>query len=111
MVRPMRHHDHEHDHEHEHGRGGPGRGRGPRGERDVFFVRGGPMFDRPVPPPWVGRRMRRGGMRIALLGALVTGPAHGYELMGRLEERSGGRWRPSPGSVYPTLQALEDEGL
>ena len=36
---------------------------------------------------------------------------HGYELIGELEERTGGRWRPSPGSVYPTLAQLEDEGL
>ena len=55
--------------------------------------------------------MRRGDIRMALLGALVDGPAHGYELIGRLEARSGGLWRPSAGSVYPTLQLLEDEGL
>jgi len=36
---------------------------------------------------------------------------HGYQIMQRLEERSGGAWRPSPGSVYPTLQLLEDQGL
>jgi DNA-binding PadR family transcriptional regulator len=36
---------------------------------------------------------------------------HGYDLIRELEERSGGMWRPSPGSVYPTLQLLEDEGL
>jgi DNA-binding PadR family transcriptional regulator len=58
-----------------------------------------------------GPRLRRGDMRWALLEALEQGPAHGYELMTRLEERSGGVWRPSPGSVYPTLQMLEDEGL
>lgn len=46
-----------------------------------------------------------------LLAGLLDGPAHGYELMRRLEERSDGRWRPSPGSVYPMLQQLEDEGL
>jgi DNA-binding PadR family transcriptional regulator len=76
-------------------------------------------------PPWVtgewggergswrgaGRRMRRGDIRTALLSALTDGPAHGYELIGRLEEKSGGMWRPSPGSVYPTLQLFEDEGL
>jgi DNA-binding PadR family transcriptional regulator len=45
------------------------------------------------------------------LAGLLDGPAHGYELMGRLEEHSGGRWRPSPGSVYPQLQQLQDEGL
>jgi len=55
--------------------------------------------------------MRRGDIRTALLGALTDGPAHGYELIGRLEEKSGGTWRPSPGSVYPTLQLFEDEGL
>jgi len=63
---------------------------------------------------WRGRgsrRMRRGDIRTALLVALQDGPAHGYELIGRLEEKSGGVWRPSPGSVYPTLQLFEDEGL
>ncbi|HEV3213879.1 MAG TPA: PadR family transcriptional regulator [Acidimicrobiales bacterium] len=62
---------------------------------------------------WGGgrRRMRRGDVRTAILLALGDGPANGYEVMGRLEERSGGIWRPSPGSVYPTLQMLEDEGL
>ena len=43
-----------------------------------------------------------------LLMALLDGPAHGYEVIRRLEERSGGQWRPSPGSVYPALQLLED---
>ena len=56
-------------------------------------------------------RTRRGDIRRALLSALREGPAHGYEIMQRLESRSGGIWRPSPGSVYPTLQMLEDEGL
>jgi DNA-binding PadR family transcriptional regulator len=46
-----------------------------------------------------------------LLTALLDGPAHGYELMDRLEAVSGGNWRPSPGSVYPLLQAFEDQGL
>ena len=55
--------------------------------------------------------MRRGDIRKAVLSTLADGPAHGYEVMRRLEERSGGIWRPSPGSVYPTLQMLEDEGL
>ena len=62
---------------------------------------------------WGGgrRRMRRGDIRRAILSALKDGPGHGYEVMRRLETRSGGIWRPSPGSVYPTLQMLEDEGL
>ena len=58
-----------------------------------------------------GRRMRRGAIRTAILLALREEPAHGYEVMRRLEEMSGGLWRPSPGSVYPHLQMLEDEGL
>lgn len=75
--------------------GGPRRGPGGR--------RGG--------HPHGGGRMRRGMTRALLLAGLVDGPAHGYELMDRLEEKTGGRWRPSPGSVYPTLTALEEEGL
>jgi DNA-binding PadR family transcriptional regulator len=55
--------------------------------------------------------MERGMVRELVLAALVEGPAHGYELMGRLEAATGGRWRPSPGSVYPLLQLLEDQGL
>ena len=58
-----------------------------------------------------GRRMRRGAIRTAILLALREEPAHGYEVMRRLEEMSGGLWRPSPGSIYPQLQMLEDEGL
>jgi DNA-binding PadR family transcriptional regulator len=53
----------------------------------------------------------KGNVRGLLLAALLAGPSHGYELMRRLEELAGGRWRPSPGSVYPLLQLLEDEGL
>lgn len=86
-----------------HGRGG-GHDRGPR--REHFGETG-----HEGPPPWVARRMRRGDIRTAMLAALQDGPGHGYELMARLGERSGGRWRPSPGSVYPMLQALQDEGL
>ncbi len=56
-------------------------------------------------------RGKQGNVRGLLLAALLDGPAHGYELMRRLEEQAGGRWRPSPGSVYPLLQLLEDEGL
>jgi DNA-binding PadR family transcriptional regulator len=60
---------------------------------------------------WSGGRVPKGNVRGLLLAALLDGPAHGYELMRRLEEQAGGRWRPSPGSVYPLLQVLEDEGL
>ena len=55
--------------------------------------------------------MRRGDVRSALLIALQDGPGHGYELIQALEAKTEGRWRPSPGSVYPTLQLLDDEGL
>jgi DNA-binding PadR family transcriptional regulator len=57
------------------------------------------------------QRARRGAIRGAVLRLLADRPMHGYELIGELEERTGGRWRPSPGSVYPTLAQLEDEGL
>ena len=63
-------------------------------------------------PPWSGgHRARRGDVRTALLSLLSDKPMHGYDLIRELEQRSGGAWRPSPGSIYPTLQLLEDEGL
>jgi len=55
--------------------------------------------------------MRRGDVRVALLIALLDGPGHGYELIQALETKAEGRWRPSPGSVYPTLQMLEEGGF
>jgi DNA-binding PadR family transcriptional regulator len=55
--------------------------------------------------------MRRGDIRRVILAALRDTPAHGYEVMRRLEAMGGGLWRPSPGSVYPHLQMLEDEGM
>lgn len=66
------------------------------------------------PPHRGGRRgpgARRGAIRAAALLLLSDGALNGYQLMQELEERSGGIWRPSPGSVYPTLSQLEDEGL
>ena len=68
-----------------------GGGHGGRGPRRGFF--------------------RQGEVRLALLSLLGDGPAHGYELMKRLEERSGGMYQASAGTVYPVLQQLEDEGL
>jgi DNA-binding PadR family transcriptional regulator len=50
-------------------------------------------------------------MRVAALDLLAERPMHGYEIIQELESRSGGVWKPSPGSVYPTLQLLQDEGL
>jgi len=100
------HHDHEHDSPagHRGGHHGSGHDRGPQGGGRGRWggERGG----------WGGgRRMRRGDIRRAILNALQDGPAHGYAVMRRLEEMSGGLWRPSPGSVYPHLQMLEDEGM
>jgi DNA-binding PadR family transcriptional regulator len=56
-------------------------------------------------------RVRRGDVRSAILALLDDRSMHGYEMITELEERTGGRWRPSAGSIYPTLQLLEDEGL
>jgi DNA-binding PadR family transcriptional regulator len=56
-------------------------------------------------------RARRGAIKGSVLRLLAERPMHGYELITEFEERTGGRWRPSPGSVYPTLAQLEDEGL
>ena len=58
-----------------------------------------------------GGRMGRGDVRAAVLALLAEKPMHGYQLIHEIEERSGGSWKPSPGSVYPTLQLLADEGL
>ncbi|MGC4109958.1 MAG: PadR family transcriptional regulator [Nocardioides sp.] len=90
--------------------GGPG-GRGGRGGR------GGP-------PPWLvglfglaqqerarGPRVRRGDVRVAILAVLADGPLNGYQVIQAISERTDGAWRPSPGSVYPTISQLEDEGL
>jgi len=58
-----------------------------------------------------GRSVRRGNVRFAILSVLQDGPMHGYQIITELETRTRGVWRPSAGSVYPTLQLLEDEGL
>jgi DNA-binding PadR family transcriptional regulator len=85
---------------------GHGRHRGgPRGF-------GGPFgFGGPGGPFGRGGRARRGDVRAALLTLLAEEPRNGYQLMQEIERRSEGVWRPSPGSVYPALQQLEDEGL
>ncbi len=58
-----------------------------------------------------GQRARRGALRAAVLTLLDERPMHGYELITELEARSGGRWRPSPGAIYPALERLEEAGL
>ena len=103
-------------------------------EKDVIFFRHGPGEHGPGPGgPWGGgpgdmftmrlpgppgfrgmrrgRRIRRGDVRAAILLLVEEQPRNGYQIMQELESRSGGVWRPSPGSVYPALQQLEDEGL
>jgi DNA-binding PadR family transcriptional regulator len=74
---------------------------------------GGPMFGPPwgPPPRWRGPKARRGDVRAAILAVLAEQPMNGYQLIQEIAERSGGAWKPSPGSIYPTLQQLEDEGL
>lgn len=76
-------------------RGGPRRGGGPAGHR------------------YHGRRGRapRGDVRLAILQLLTEEPMHGYQLMQAIGDRSGGRWTPSPGAIYPAINLLEDEGL
>jgi DNA-binding PadR family transcriptional regulator len=76
----------------------------------------------PMPPgfgPWFGEhgrgmrgpRAKRGDVRAAALALLAEEPMNGYQIIQEISERSDGVWRPSPGSVYPALQQLEDEGL
>ncbi|WP_288871784.1 PadR family transcriptional regulator [uncultured Microbacterium sp.] len=61
--------------------------------------------------PSGGSRMARGDVRTAVLSLLAERPMHGYQIINEIAERSGGTWKPSAGSVYPTLQLLADEGL
>lgn len=58
-----------------------------------------------------GTRVGRGDVRAAVLALLAEQPMHGYQIIREIDERSGGSWKPSAGSVYPTLQLLSDEGL
>jgi DNA-binding PadR family transcriptional regulator len=94
------------------------------GDHDMPFLIGtgfgpgfGPGFGFGFAGPRGGRRRgrpgrgRRGDVRAAILVLLGERPMHGYEMIQEIAERSNGIWRPSPGSVYPTLQLLDDEGL
>jgi DNA-binding PadR family transcriptional regulator len=93
---------------------GRGRGRG-RGRFPGF----GPGFGPGGPPRGGfpgrggrrGRRTPRGDVRSAVLALVAEQPRHGYEIIQEIGERTGGVWRPSPGSIYPTVAQLEDEGL
>ncbi|NDL57760.1 PadR family transcriptional regulator [Phytoactinopolyspora mesophila] len=74
-------------------------------------------------PPWArpgrgghrghrrGGQARRGDVRAAILSVLAEQPMNGYQVIQEIAARSRGAWKPSPGSIYPTLQQLEDEGL
>jgi DNA-binding PadR family transcriptional regulator len=85
--------------------GGPFPGGGPFPPHGGFSSHGGRGGSR-------GRgRAPRGDVRAAVLLLLAEQPMHGYQLMQAIGERSGGRWTPSPGAIYPTLSQLEDEGL
>jgi DNA-binding PadR family transcriptional regulator len=109
-----------------------GRGRG-HGHHPRPGGMGGPGWVGPMgPPPWVAQmfgpqwaghaggrggrgraRVRRGDVRSAILDVLAasTEPINGYQVIQQIAERSGGAWKPSPGSVYPTIAQLQDEGL
>lgn len=123
-MRPHTHdHNDIHDNEHDdrrafgfrpgHPRRGPG---GPQGGFGGGFGFGpgfggfGPGFG-PGRPGRGRGRARRGDVRLAILSLLSDGPSNGYGLIKSIADRSEGTWRPSPGSVYPTLQQLVDEEL
>lgn len=91
-----------------HGFGRGGFGGGPFGGFGPGFGPFGPGFG---PGRGRGGRARKGDVRAALLLLLEQGPSNGYGLITGIAERTEGAWRPSPGSVYPTLQQLVDEGL
>jgi DNA-binding PadR family transcriptional regulator len=95
-----------------HGRGCGGRQFGPRefGHRpgSPRFGDDGPRGFRGGPR---GPRAKVGNLRLAVLALLAEAPANGYGMMGEISQRSGGVWQPSPGSMYPVLSQLEDEGL
>ena len=95
------------------------RGRPHRHRRHGFGPGGHPLFGGELGgfgpggrgPRGRGRKARRGDIRTAALLLLAEEPRNGYQIMQEVEERSDGAWSPSPGSVYPALAQLEDEGL
>lgn len=111
-VHPMRSNDftpHHRPADRRRGRHNPDRGFGDFG-RDFDFDFGlGPAG--PGRPRGRRRGGRGGDVRAAALLILDEGPQHGYQLIQEIAERSAGAWTPSPGSIYPVLQQLEDEGL
>jgi DNA-binding PadR family transcriptional regulator len=88
--------------------------RGPRGQE--AFRQWGGFGGTPFGPwgpgrSWRGPKARRGDVRAAILSVLAEQQMNGYQIIQEIASRSGGVWKPSPGSIYPTLQQLEDEGL
>jgi len=88
---------------------------GPRGQEawGQWGTFGGPGFG-PWGGPgrtWRAPKARRGDIRAAILAVLAEQPMNGYQIIQEIANRSSGVWKPSPGSIYPTLQQLEDEGL
>jgi DNA-binding PadR family transcriptional regulator len=80
------------------------------------FAGWGPLGNPPpFGAPWArgprAPKARRGDVRAAILAVLADAPRNGYQIIQEIAERSRGVWKPSPGSIYPTLQQLEDEGL
>jgi DNA-binding PadR family transcriptional regulator len=69
------------------------------------------FFGSPGRPRESGPKVRRGDVRLAIIDVLAVQPMNGYQVIQQIAERSRGEWKPSPGSVYPTLQQLQDEGL
>ena len=112
----MRSHGNDHGHDHGYGPGRRGAAGRLRGRRAAFGPFGPPFGVADPSEADAGRgggrgRARRGDVRASILALLKDRPMHGYEMIQEIGERSGGAWKPSPGSVYPTLQLLEDEGL
>src|SRR4051812_23810118 len=116
-FRDARGHRHHHHHHHRPwdeiisamtGRGGPFGD--PRMFKAMFWGPGGPGPRGGHRGPR-GGRARRGDVRAALLLLIEGGAQNGYQLIQEIERRTDGLWKPSPGSVYPALQQLEDEGL
>ena len=102
----------EHGHSEHPGRGHGGRGGFGPGLPGGFPGGFGPEMMRDFAQAWGGHgRARKGDVRAAILSLLAEAPATGYALIKGIAERTDQAWRPSPGSVYPTLQQLVDEGL
>lgn len=92
--------------------GGGGGGNGGAGGPASAFLEAMEQLRKTFDPrPAGGSRMARGDVRTAVLSLLAEKPMHGYQIINEIAERSGGTWKPSAGSVYPTLQLLADEGL